>query len=471
MRAIILLPAVGLFSAATAQITFERTYTAPGAPINLGSSVQQTMDGGYILAGGSDLGTGSGIDVALLKVDAYGELQWMHTYGSTLFDMAYCVREVSVGGYILAGVFSGFGNDTLALVRTDAAGEVIWERRFSGGLGRDIGYNVVETSDGGFAVCGFTGADPQLDALVIRVDADGELLWTRAFDLGATEYANAIRHLPDGGFIVLCDNGELGGLGEGVIHLLGSSADGDLTWNSVFSANEGLSARGLCVNSDGGFTIAGTVGYPHRDVILIRSDAQGEELWRRVYGAPGMDETAMDVQQLPDGGFIVCGRKEVQTNDIRMHLFRTDADGMVLWERTWAHGFMNEALSLDSTTDDGFVLFGHSTDTIGGGLSIEMYLVKTDGNGFTNITEVPSPWASMLLAPVPANDRLSVTICGTAPRKVQLLDASGRVIREQSWRQTSVEWIPVHDLAPGGYFLSIVDELDRRSTRRFVVAR
>jgi hypothetical protein len=471
MRSALLLTVLLLGSTSQAQITFERTYAMPGASMNFGFSVQQTDDGGYILAGGSDMGAANFMDIALMKVDAWGEPEWQRTYGWTLLDMAYCVRQVSDGGYILCGVFSGFGNDTLALIRTDALGEPLWERRYSGGLGRDIGYNVVETSDGGFAVCGFTGADPQLDALVIRVDSQGELLWTSVFDLGATEYANAIRQLPDGGFIVLCDNGEIGGLGDGVLHLLRLNTDGGLMWSSAFSATEGLSARGLCVNGDGGFTIAGTVGYPQRDVILLRSDAQGEELWRAVHGAAGLDETTYDVLQTADGGFIAGGRKEEVFNGIGMYLLRTDADGVIVWERTWSRGIMSEAFSLDITSDGGFALFGHTVDTISGQLIGDMYLVKTNEDGIVGMHEPIQAEGSLWVGPVPASDMLHLTCDGFDPHRIELLDMAGRMLREWPWSAVQGHGVPVHFLAPGGYLISVIDAGGQRITRRFVMAR
>jgi hypothetical protein len=144
-----------------------------------GSSVQATEDGGYIIAGTTKT-EDDGSDLWLLKVDGNGEQVWESTYGGTGDDEGFCARETTDGGYVLVGgreAFSGLGKN-LWLLKTDSLGNEVWSNRF-GGAGDQVGRSVRETSDLGFIIAGYTdGTDGgDADALVIKTDSDGGLLW------------------------------------------------------------------------------------------------------------------------------------------------------------------------------------------------------------------------------------------------------------------------------------------------------
>lgn len=111
------------------QITFQNTHGGNG--YDFGISVQQTTDGGYILFGHTDsLGNGS-VEIYLVKTDDQGNEQWHQTYGGADFDIGISAQQTTDGGYILCGAYSGFGNDSLALIKTDPAGNVVLLMNFS----------------------------------------------------------------------------------------------------------------------------------------------------------------------------------------------------------------------------------------------------------------------------------------------------------------------------------------------------
>lgn len=414
--------------ASSAQVTFERTYGGPEA--DLGFSVQQTMDGGYALFGVTWNTGGNGADMYLVKTDASGATLWEHTYGGIDANMGYGAQETSDGGFILCGMFGGFGTDTLTLVRTDAAGEALWTRGYRGALGRDIGYSVLQTSDGGFAVCGFMeNGDEAEDVFVVRTDAEGDTLWTSAVDLGGSEAGWCIRGTDDEGFIVVANSFTFADP-DGEIHLIRFNADGDTLWTRTYAAPGPDESHGLWMTSDGGFIIADGNGYPSRDIMLIRTDAAGVELWRRVHATAG-DEMPLDIEETEGGGFICAGRKEDPlTGHIRMHLLRTDADGFMEWERTFPRGIFSEAQALDRTTDGGYVLLGQTADTLVGQAMTDLFLVKTDGAGYSGIGAAVDVVPSISVFPNPcATDVLHVRIPDGARADLLLLDATGRVVR------------------------------------------
>ena len=118
-------------------------------------SVQQTSDGGYIAVGYA--GSGAEMDIYLVKIDKDGNSIWEKTFGFSGRDTGYSVQQTSDGGYIIAGYTTsyGAGSSDAYLIKTDSAGNIIWEKTF-GGPAPDVGLSVQQTADGGFIVAGRT---------------------------------------------------------------------------------------------------------------------------------------------------------------------------------------------------------------------------------------------------------------------------------------------------------------------------
>ena len=163
-----------LLSFGQAQQRWTRTYG--GTNLDEGNSVQQTSDGGYIVAGStSSFGAGSR-DVYLIKADASGDTQWTRTYGGADNDVGQSVQQTSDGGYIVASWTESFGAGVydVYLIKTNASGDTLWTRTY-GGPGDDLGQSVRQTSDGGYIVAGSTasfGAGYD-DVYLIKTDANG----------------------------------------------------------------------------------------------------------------------------------------------------------------------------------------------------------------------------------------------------------------------------------------------------------
>jgi hypothetical protein len=163
---------------ANGNIQWAKTYG--GAYDDGASSVQQTSDGGYIVAGWT-YSFGAGYqDAFLIKTDANGNVQWAKTYGGTGYDWASSVRQTSDGGYIVAGptIYSFTGSWDILLIKTDAYGNVQWAKTY-GGTGSEWRPTVRQTSDGGYIVASWTfsfGAGGiGYDLFLIKTDANGNI--------------------------------------------------------------------------------------------------------------------------------------------------------------------------------------------------------------------------------------------------------------------------------------------------------
>jgi hypothetical protein len=147
-----------------------------GSGEDAAADVRQTSDGGVIIVGHTASYGAGNMDVYLIKTDADGDNPWAETFGGGSFDLGKSIREVADGGFIIAGYTDsyGAGNNDAWVIRTGAAGDTLWTRTF-GGNGVDRGYALVGSLDGGFAVGGVTASmgSGGNDVYLIKMDSEG----------------------------------------------------------------------------------------------------------------------------------------------------------------------------------------------------------------------------------------------------------------------------------------------------------
>ena len=195
------------------------TETFGGTNGDKGYSVQQTTDGGYIVAGGTgSYGAGIG-DVYLIKTNSSGDTLWTRTFGGINPDFSYSVQQTSDGGYIITGYTNsyGAGGNDVYLIKTDSSGDTLWTETFGGSF-TDIGNSVQQTTDGGFIVAGDTysyGAG-SADIYLIKTDSSGDTMWTQTFGGTNADKGSSVQQTIDGGFIVTGSTTSYGAGGKDV---------------------------------------------------------------------------------------------------------------------------------------------------------------------------------------------------------------------------------------------------------------
>jgi len=363
------------------QISFQNLYG--GTDYDFGHSVEQTSDGGYIVFGQSS-SFSSSQDLYLLKLDAYGMEEWSHTYGTSNTEFGISVKQTMDGGYILCGGWNAGINlsDSLVLLKTNSMGMEEWTHTFSGSIDRDGGQSVIETSDGGYAACGYTSSFPNEDVFVVKTNSAGIEQWSKIFSGPAHEISRTIRQTSDDGFFVFGSTNSYGA-GERDYYLLRLDSAGDSLWTKTYGTVNDEEGTSMHINSDGSIALIGYEYFNGGNIYAIKADGDGNVIWDEYYGGTGRD-IGYSIKQTSDNGFVLSGRKD-NTNSsgtYDMYCIKTDQNGIVDWEFSYPLGLMSDAACVQQTSDGGYVMTGSSL-----GSDTDVVLLKIPGNGILNITE------------------------------------------------------------------------------------
>lgn len=279
--------------------------TYGGIADDRGYSVNQTDDGGYIITGNTlSLGAGS-YDLWLLKTDASGDTLWTKTYGGILEDGGRSVQQTSDGGYVIAGSTWSFGAGLydIWLLKTNAFGDTLWTKTFGGNL-HDGGRAVQQTFDGGYIITGYTfsfsfGAS---DIWLIKTDAYGNKQWEKTFGSTIGDEGYAIQQTIDSGYI-------LTGISEGNVFLLKTDSLGNESWSKSYGgSNEDISFSVNQTNEFGYILVGYTLSFGSgtNDIWIIKTDSSGDTLWTKILGGY-ISDRGYSIQQTNDGGYIIFG--------------------------------------------------------------------------------------------------------------------------------------------------------------------
>ena len=277
-------------------------------------SVRATSDGGYILLGMTNLFSPTREDFYLLKLDSAGDTLWTKIIGGGSSDVGKSLVETIDGGFILTGRTESFGAvwSDIWLVKTNSEGDSLWTKSYGGaGFSDDIGYEVRQLTDGGYIILGTTQTTSIDSSFIwlLRTDADGDTLWTNKY--GHHEYngAYSLEVTSDGGFIIAGYSQPLSG-GSSDIYILKTDGEGNELWSQIYGGNSSDTGLSVVETLDGGYLAAGetfSFGSGMNDAILIKYSQDGEFIWEKTIGGLG-GEKAFDLLATADGGITFTGQ-------------------------------------------------------------------------------------------------------------------------------------------------------------------
>lgn len=351
---------VGSFLSLHAQ--WARTYG--GAGKDEAYAIQQTSDGGYIVAGmTASFGDERG-DAWLIKIGPGGNIQWEKNYGQLSLDAADAVVQTYDGGYIVASLHY--------LLKLDPDGEVEWKKSLKG-YDHEIGnaYFVQQTSDGGYIAAGIFHFENifNKDIWILKVAQDGTKEWDKTYGESDQDQANSIQQTNDGGYIV-AGQIDLSSSGGNVgIWILKLHPSGEIQWQKTYNGDKADYARSIQQTNDGGYIVVGgtySFGAGSNDIWILKIDPEGEGEWQKSIGGEGQD-FARSIKQTTDGGYIVAGTTHsFGLGNGDMWVLKLDASGDVKWQKTYGGYGIEEAYSIVETYDGGYAVAGF-TESYGAG--------------------------------------------------------------------------------------------------------
>lgn len=255
-----------------------------------------------------------------------------------------------------------------------------WEKTYPGyrGLGGSVGNAICETSDNGFIIAGSANGGVGANKVyLVKTDVNGDTIWTKYFGEDLASDAGSVEQTPDGGYIIGgVATRLLNGIGDIDIFLIKTDPNGNLLWRKYFGGAEQEFFGSVVQTSDGGYCIAGSTGYVisrNSDVYLIKTDGNGNTAWSKKIGG-GKNDFAFSLQQTADGGYIISGTTDRGIANISTYgyLIKTDHNGDTLWTRSVFTSGREGGRSILLTNDGGYLI---------GGDHVYAYAEKTDANG------------------------------------------------------------------------------------------
>lgn len=332
--------------------------TFGGSGVDNPSSIKQTNDGGYIVTGDSDSNDGNVIgnqgnrDYWILKLDAAGNISWQRSLGGSGLDMAESVQQTTDGGYIVAGrstssdgdVTGNNGGVDVWVVKLDEFGSITWQKSL-GGSEEDHVYSIQQTTDGGYIFSGnstsidgdVTGNNGGMDCWIVKLDSSGNITWQKS--LGGTEDERtwSIKQTSDNGYIAAgwsrSNDGDLTeNKGEQDYWVVKLDSSGNITWQNSLGGSDNDRAYSVVQDADGGYIIAGesasydgdiTGSIGDSDFWIVKLDQTGNIIWEKSLGGTGYDRP-WSIRQTTESGYIIGGQSNSTDGDISNNIGYTD---------------------------------------------------------------------------------------------------------------------------------------------------
>lgn len=337
-----------------------------------------------------------------------GEVAWITSFGGTGDDTPRSVISTSDGGYAIFGFSDSTDGDLTGkttavndywLIKINDEGTLLWSRTY-GGSKDDRGQAVVETSDGGFSITGYAMSDDGdasnnegfHDNWILKLDPQGNVEWEQSFGFSGHDHSYDLVETEDGGlfFTGFLDITSARADGytdksythtrHGVGEFWGTKlkSNGELQWRKYFGGTNNDRAHAVVNAHDGGYVMAGfsesddfDISDPRGsyDFWVVKINSEGQFVWERSYGGSGID-IAQDIAKTEDGGYIITGSTISMDGDVaashggsEIWVIKIDADGNLLWERTFGGSDFEAAESIRLTADGGFVISGNVKST------------------------------------------------------------------------------------------------------------
>jgi len=311
-------------------------YVYPSMDVTLSS------DTNIVICSNTESYGAGGKDVYLLKLDLNGKVKWSRTYGGSNDDIGYAIINDPNGGFLITGqtLSYGAGNGDVWLIKTNDTGGVVWTNTYGNASNEEAGYRIIPSIDGNYLIAGYSNNSPyQFDQMLIKVNKNGKLLWSKVFGTSGYDLPNDVIELPDKS--IYFDGG---------------------TYDQSISAQL---------------------------MVLSKLDSLGNLKWTKTYGIGSLRSMTYDNKKDVINFF---GGGSFPGNAQRIFLTRFDTSGAFRYLKSYGpasttNGYtMGEGHLMLSLSNDGFIALG--AESVYGSGGDDIFLIKTDSGGNSNYCNI-----------------------------------------------------------------------------------
>ncbi len=459
--------------------------------------VRQTDDGGYIVAGWSnsddqDLSGNYGLvarsDYWLLKLDKKGNKEWTKRYGGTRTDKATSIRQTNDGGFIVAGISGSSDNDVSShygsgivrdfwVLKLDGKGDIVWKNNY-GGLGNDYAFAVRQTSDGNYVVTGHSSSDSRdvsenyggRDFWVVKLKAgNGNVMWEENYGGSNTEEPTAIQQTSDGGFIIAGhsmsnDKDVSGNHGNWDYWIVKLDANRNIAWETHLGGSRPDLATDVLETSGGNYVIGGITQSKDKDVsesflgedywVTKLNGNDGSLIWDQTFGTDAIEQCTAITPTNDNGYALVGGESQFWSVII-------DKSGQKRWDSRYGGSKYENPSSIQQTNDGGYIMAGNaesSSGDVGGNYGkSDIWVVKAKPKGgATSRGQKFRNKEALKCFPKPAKNQFIIQLStNNDPQSYQLQTLTGRTLQSGKLQGKGQQTVDVSDLSAGVYLLQV----------------
>ncbi len=362
-------------------LTWDKTFG--GSEPDMANSIIQTKDGGYAVVGYTWSKGAGRQDFWVIKLYEDGSIEWDRTFGGSEADVIYSIIQTEDGGYAIAGKTKSIASGEKAwVIKLNKRGNKVWDNTLAKRTDDEI-FSIIQTADGGYAVCGYTGAKDwgEVDCWVIKLDETVNTVWDRIFGGIGWDETNSILQTEDGGYVVF---GFVQSKNKGREDAWIAKLDenGEIVWDKAFGGNQNEEIFSGIKTADGGYAVCGyteSKGAGGYDAWIAKLDENGEIVWDKAFGGIEAD-VANSIIQTEDGGYALAGytwSKGAGREDA--WVIKLDKNGDVVWDKTFGESNEDVARCIIQTEDGGYSLAGY-TESKGAG-RYDVWVIKLDEKG------------------------------------------------------------------------------------------
>ena len=434
-------------------------------------SIQQTADGGFIVAGTSKSFGALYSDACLLKLNSTGDTLWTKIYGAASFEFANTIIQTIDGGYVFAGYTEGnaidSSNGSIYLVKTNSLGVMQWQKSLGTSSETVDAYSIEQTSDKGFVITGWANGYGEIngDSYILKTDSLGNPLFTKTYGFKGSDWGTSILQTADGGYVIggtySTDSTSL----DVDAYIIKTDANGDTLWSKTYGGSGAEAINGLKQTSDGGYILTGyttSFGGGLDDVYLIKTKANGDTLWTRAFGGINTDY-GLGVVEANDKGFVIVGYTKSFALNNDVFLIKTDSLGNSTCNQFSTATQVNAVPTIVGATSTGkiFITLNSSvlSPTFRGGGTI------TDVCSTNEIKLLEEQKSVMHIYPNPNNGFFTVHFPENISGKLVINSLLGETVYTSTLQNNSI--IDLSALPNGVYFLKA--ETTKIYTQRIII--